>query len=95
MAWGAISPEAKMSFYLFCVCLFYKIIGFIYKCVVDFVRLNLEMPFIQKYIVALININIEERNDFVFSFSCILLLFRYSAWSDVSYIWELQYMFKS
>lgn len=61
----AISPEAKVSFYLFCMCLFYKIIDFRYKCMVDFARLNIEMPFIQKYIVALINMNLRERNDSV------------------------------
>jgi len=61
----AISPEAKVSFYLFCMYLSYKIIGFRYKYMVDFARLNTEMPFIQKYIVALININLEERNDSV------------------------------
>lgn len=61
----AISPEAKVSFYLFCMCLFYKIIDFRYKYMVDFARLNIEMPFIQKYVVALINSNLRERNDSV------------------------------
>lgn len=86
-----ISPETKMSFNLFCMYLSYKIIGFRYKYMVDFPRLNMEISSIQKYhMFALINIDLEERNDLVFSSLFLLLLFfRYSVWSDVSYILEL------
>lgn len=67
-----ISPETKVSFYPLCIQLSQKIIGFKYKYVVDFPRLNIKMPSLKIYcIVALISSNVEERNDLVFLFSFI------------------------